>query len=107
MSFRPTAVSQVVLIENFKGIPLNIEENCRRMSVAFLSDGDASMTPAMCGFLLTAFALDKSTEAYGQSRRVAHRLREDYEDMEMHYAIAAAMRIKVEQPTLFQNCLAR
>ena len=107
MSYRPTAVSQVVLIENFKGIPLNIEENRRRMSVAFLSDGDPFMTPAMCGFLLTAFALDKSTEAYGQSRRVAHRLRATYEGMEMHHAIAVAMRVKVEDPELFRNALTR
>ena len=107
MSSRPTAVSQVVLIENFKGIPLNIEENRRRMSAAFLSDGDQSMTPAMCGFLLNAFALDKSTEAYGQSRRVAHRLRATFEGMEMHYAVAAAMRVKVEDPELFRNALTR
>ena len=100
MASRPTALSQVLLLENSQGVPLNIAGNRTRLSEAFKSDGDPSMTPVMCGFLLQAIALDPSSEAFSKARIVAHRLKASYE-MHLQYAMAAALRVKTEQPQLF------
>ena len=98
---RPTALSQVLLLENSQGVPLNIEGNRTRLSEAFIADGDPSMSPAMCGFLLQAFAMDKSSEASAKARIVANRLQASYDGMHLQYAMAAALRIRTEQPRLF------
>ena len=68
-------------------------------------DLDPTMTPAMCGFWLQAAALDKSMEPFKQVRRVAHRMHVIFEEegMHIHYAMAAAMRAKVVNPTLFSR----
>ena len=60
------------------------------------------MTPVMCGFWLQAAALDMSMETFKQVLRVAHRMHLTYEEdgMHIHYAMAAAMRVKAENPTL-------
>ena len=101
MSPRPTALSQVFLLENSQGVPLNIEGNRNRLSEAFKSDGDPSMSPVMCGFLLQAQAMDTSTKAFRMARLVANRLQADYDGMHLEYAIAAALRVRTEQPQLF------
>ena len=97
----PTALSQVFLLQNSQGIPLNVEGNHTRLSEAFKSDGDPSMSPVMCGFLLQALAMDTSTEAFRMVRMVAKCLQADYHGMHLEYAIAAALRVRTEQPQLF------
>ena len=86
-------------------IPLNTEGNRTRLSAAYMLDLDPTMTPAMCGFWLQAAALDKSVEPFKQFLLVAHRIQVTYveEGMHIHYAMAAAMRVKVENPTLFSQ----
>ena len=104
MPFFPKAVNGVFLLGNCNGVPLNVEENRYRMSAAFKSDGDPSMTPAMCGFYLQALALDTSTDAFKKARIVANSIHATYEEdlgMPIHFAMAAAMRVKTEQPKLF------
>ena len=99
----PTALSQVLLLENAQGIPLNIEGNRNRLSEAFKLDGDPTMSPVMCGFLLQALAMDTSTEAFRMAKIVANRLKDDYEGMHIIYAIAAALRVRTAQPQLFDE----
>ena len=86
-------------------IPLNTEGNRTRLAAAYLLDNDPTMTPAMCGFWLQAVALDKSVESLKQVQRVAYRMHATYEEegMHIHYAMAAAMRVKVENPMLFRQ----
>ena len=90
-----------LLLKNSKGVPLNIEENRTILSEAFNLDGDNSMTPVMCGFLFQALAMDTSTEAFRMVQMVAKRLQADYDGMHLEYAIAAALRVRTEQPQLF------
>ena len=103
MPFFPKAVNSVLLLGNCNGVPLNVEVNRYRMSAAFKSDGDASMTPAMCGFYLQALALDTSTDAFKKARIVANSIHATFEEggMPIHFAMAAALRVKTEQPKLF------
>ena len=86
-------------------IPLNTEGNRTRLAAAYLLDNDPTMTPAMCGFWLQAAALDKSVETFKQVLLVAHRMHITYEEegMHIHYAMAAAMRVKAQNPTLFNQ----
>ena len=87
-------------------VPLNSEFNRTKLAAAYILDGDSSMTNAMCGFYLTAMALDPTTREFEEAQTVAHRL--DYTfDLEMHWAIAAAMRIKAERPEVFRSIAAR
>ena len=86
-------------------IPLNTEGNRTRLAAAYLLDNDPTMTPSMCGFWLQAVALDKSVETFKQVQLVAHRMHVTYEEdgMHIHYAMAAAMRVKAENPALFSQ----
>ena len=92
-----------MLSVNCKDIPLNVEENRCMLSAAFALVGDSSMTPVMCGFYLQAISLDTSTDAFLQARTVANRIHATYmeDGMELHFAMAATMRIKVMDPKLF------
>ena len=87
-------------------VPLNSEFNRTKLAAAYLADGDPSMNNAMCGFYLQAMALDPTTREFEEAQEVAQRL--DYTfDLEMHWAIAAAMRLKAERPEIFQSIAAR
>ena len=89
-------------------IPVNSEGNRMRVSRDFVTRGEAAMTPVMCGFWLQALALDKNTNNFTDARVVAGRLHATYEDegMQIHLAVASAMRIKAEQPALFKRMAA-
>jgi len=91
----------LLLLKNSKGVPLNIEANRTILSDAFKLDGDLSMSPVMCGFLFQALAMDTSTEAFRMVQMVAKHLQADYDGMHLEYAIAAALRVRSEQPQLF------
>ena len=84
-------------------VPVNSEQNRMQLSRNYVANGDASMTPAMCGLWLQAMALDKSSDAFKQAQLVAHRIHATYEDRGMSFdlAIASSMRIRAEQPTMF------
>ena len=88
-------------------VPLNSEFNRTKLAAAYLADGDSSMTNAMCGFYLQAMALDTSGLEFEEAQTVAHRLYATYPPMEMHFAIAAALRIKAEHPEVFRSIAAR
>ena len=89
-----------------KEVPLNSRFNRTRLAAAYLADGDPTMTAVMCGFYLQAMALDTSSQEFEEAQTVAQRL--DYTfDLEMHWAIAAAMRIKAERPEVFRSIAAR
>ena len=60
------------------------------------------MTAVMCGFWLQAVALDVSTKTFTEVKTVAHLLRSTY-GMSLHYAMAAAMRMKSEDPKVFKR----
>ena len=99
----PTVVLETRTSPSGKKVPLNSEGNRANMSRAYIAEGDASMTPVMCGFLFLALAQDKSSDAYKKTVIVAERLRATYKDdgMQDDHAIAAAMRLNVEQPAMF------
>ena len=103
MSFCPKAVTELTLLQNLPGVPLDIESNRVIMSAAFRLDGDPKMTPLMCGFFMQVMALDKTWDSFVQVISLAHRIQATYKDegMHLHYAIAAAMRIYVENPKRF------
>ena len=86
-------------------VPVNSEQNRMQLSRAYAANGNPTMTPVMCGFLLQAMAFDKSSDAFKQAQVVAHRVHGDYKDdgMSFDYAIAASMRIRAEQPALFRE----
>ena len=86
--------------------PLNSEDNRNRLAAAYLAEGDDSMTPEMCGYWLQAIALDPSSKAFEELQTIAGRLQATWEMMHKHCAMAAAYRVKVEQPELFRNALA-
>ena len=66
-------------------IKVNSEENRAELSRAYAANGKVGMTPVMCGFLLQAMALDRSTDAFKQAQIVAHRLHMTYEDEGMSF----------------------
>ena len=101
----PTVVLETRTSPSGKKVPLNSEVNRANMSRAYIAEGETSMTPVMCGFLFLALAQDTSSDAHKKTVIVAERLRATYEDNGMHvdYVIAAAMRIKVEQPAIFSE----
>ena len=84
-------------------IKVNSEENRMELSRAYAANGNPTMTPVMCGFMLQAMAFDKSSDAFKQAQLVAHRIHATYKDegMSFDFAIASSMRIRVEQPTTF------
>ena len=90
-----------------KKFPLNSEVNRMELSRGFVAEGDDSMTPAMCGFALLGLGLD--SDASVDARVVAGRIHNTYKDrgMQPYGALAAAMRIKAEQPALFREMAAR
>ena len=90
-----------------KEVPLNSNYNRTRLAAAYLADGDPTMTAVMCGFYLQAMALDTSSQEFEEAQTVAHRLYATYPQVEMHFAIAAAMRIKAERPEVFRSMAAR
>ena len=81
--------------------PLDSNYNRTMLAAAYLADGDHTMTHSMCGFYLQAMALDRSTREFEETQTVAHRISGPYEAMEMHFAIATAMRIRAEMPEIF------
>ena len=86
-------------------VPLNNEANRRRLSIAYTLESQPTMTPVMCGFWLLALALDFRTETFKQVLTVTRRMYATYKDEGMWFelAMAGAMRIKIEQPTLFSG----
>ena len=88
-------------------VPLNSEYNRTMLAAAYTADGDPSMTAVMCGFYLQAMALDTSTREFDKAQTVAHRLYATYPRMEMHFAMASAMRIKADRPEVFRFIAAR
>ena len=90
-------------------IPLNTHENRTRLSAAYEEAGDGTMTPAMCGFWLQAIALDPTSERFAETQKVARRIYANFNEngMQMHYAMAAAMRIRTVQPRLFLSLVSR
>ena len=107
--FRPSAIKNVRLQDHMTPsgvrIPLNSEVNRNALAAAYSADGDDTMTAVMCGFWLQAIALDKSTKTFTDVKTVSHLLRSTY-GMEMHYAMAAAMRVKSESPETFKRIAA-
>ena len=90
-----------------KEVPLNSNYNRTRLAAAYLADGDRTMNNAMCGFYLQAMALDTSTREFDKAQTVAHRLYATYPRMEMHFAMASAMRIMADRPEVFRFIAAR
>ena len=90
-----------------KEVPFNSRFNRNRLAAAYLADGDPTMTAVMCGFYLQAMALDTSSRGFEEAQTVAHRLYASYPPIEMHFAIAAALRVKAEQPEVFRSIAAR
>ena len=107
--FRPNAIKNVRLEDHMTPsgarIPVNSEVNRNTLAAACSADGDPSMTAVMCGFWLQAVALDVSTKTFTEVKTVAHLLRSTY-GMELHYAMAAAMRVKSESPETFKRIAA-
>ena len=107
--FRPNAIKNVRLQDHMTPsgvrIPVNSEVNRNTLAVAYSADGDPSMTAVMCGFWLQAVALDKSMKTFTEVKTVAHLLRSTY-GMELHYAMAAAMRMRSESPKIFKHIAA-
>ena len=103
MSNTLTSVSMATSADHH--LPLNTDENRTALSVAYAEAGDGTMTPAMCGFWLQAIALDPNTELFAQTQKVARCLYATFQEngLQMHYAMAAAMRIKASQPRLFRS----
>ncbi len=54
---------------------------------------------------MQAVVLDVSTKTFTEVKTVARLLRSTY-GMEMHYAMAAAMRMKSESPKIFKHIAA-
>ena len=65
------------------------------------------MTAVLCGFWLQAIALDQTTKAWEDVQTVARRTQATWPMLHKHCAMAVAMRVKIEQPELFRNALAR
>ena len=104
--FRPNAIKNVRLEDHMTPsgvrIPVNSEVNRNTLAAAYSADGDDTMTAVMCGFWLQAVALDKSMKTFTEVKTVAHLLRSTY-GMELHYAMAAAMRMRSESPKIFKH----
>jgi hypothetical protein len=100
----PAAIRNV-RVELLDGIPVNSQYNRTKLAEAHAADGDDSMTPAMCGFWLQALVIDRASDRFRKLEKVAHRIHATYEGdgMGCHYAVAAAMRVNLEQPTLFNE----
>ena len=107
MVFCSSAVENAPLQQR-NGQPLNSEYNRNQLSAAYAADGDARMTPVMCGFYLQVMVLDRTSDAFQKIQHVAARTFATYEDsgMERHLAIAGSMRLKLENPTLFNGIAA-
>ena len=86
-------------------IKVNSEENRMELSRAYAANGNPTMTPVMCGFVLQAMACDKSSDAFKQVQLVAHRIHATYRDEGVSFdlAIASSMRIRAEQPAFFRT----
>ena len=100
-----SAVIETVSLEQRNGEPLNSEYNRMVLSAACAADGDLKWTPVMCGFWLQAMVLDTTSDTTRKIRLAAQRMHAAYEDqgMERHYAIAAIMRVKLENPAMFDR----
>ena len=100
-----SAAVKTVPLEQRNGKPLNSDHNRVVLSAAYAADGDLFMTPVMCGFWLQAMVLDTTSDTFRKIQFAAHRMHATYEDqgMECHYAIAATMRVKLEDPALFDR----
>ena len=107
MVFSSSAVENVPLQQR-NGKPLNSEYNRNQLSAAYATDGDTAMTPVMCGFWLQAMVMDRNSNAFQELLYVAGRTQATYEDrgMEPHLAIAGSMRLKLENPALFNSIAA-
>ena len=86
-------------------MPVNSEGNRNTLAAAYAADGDPTMTTVMCGFWLQAVVLDVSTKTFTEVKTVAHLLRSTY-GMELHYAMAAAMRMRSESLKIFKHIAA-
>ena len=104
--FRPNASRNVQLEARVTpsgvSMPVNSEGNRNAVAAAYAADGDPTMTTVMCGFWLQAAVLDVSTKTFADVKTVSHLLRSTF-GMEMHYAMAAAMRMKSEDPKVFKR----
>ncbi len=104
-----SAAVENVLLQQRNGKPLNSEYNRNQLSAAYATDGDTVMTPVMCGFWLQAMVMDRNSNAFQELLYVAGRTQAVYEDrgMEPHVAIAGSLRMKLQNPTLFNIMTAR
>ena len=104
MVFSSSAVENVPLQQR-NGQPLNSEHNRNQLSAAYAADGDTAMTPVMCGFWLQAMVMDRTSDAFQKIQHVAARMYATYEEngMERHLAICMSMRVKLENPALFNT----
>jgi hypothetical protein len=82
--------------------PVNCESNRRLAAAGFRELGYPEMTATMCGFLFLYLAMPP--EAQARAERVARKLQATYGDSD--FWKAAAVRIKVEQPLLFEQLAA-
>ena len=103
MVFCSSAVENVPLQQR-KGQPLNSEYNRNQLSAFYAVDGDAGMTPVMCGFYLQAMVMDRTSDAFQKLQHVAARTFATYEEngMERHLAMCMSMRVKLESDS-FQH----
>ena len=101
------AAVETVPLEQRNGQPLNSEHNRTALSAAYAADGEKNMTPVMCGFWLQAMVLDRTSDAFKKLQHVAARMHATYEEdgMERHYAICMSMRVKLQEPALFNRML--
>ena len=104
----PSSSVENVLLEQRKGAPLNSDFNRNASSAAYVADGNETMTPVMCGFWLQAMVLDRTSDAFKKLQLVAARMHATYEEegMERHFAICMSMRVKLQEPVMFEQMAA-
>ena len=103
-----SAAVETVPFEQRKCQPLNSEYNRVTLSATYAADGDKNMTPVMCGFWLQAMVLDRTSDAFKKMQRVAARIHATYQEegMERHFAICMSMRVKLQEPVMFEQMAA-
>ena len=89
--------------EDGRCFPVNCESNRRLAALRFLEEGDPEMTAGMCGFMFLFGALKPDSEDAEKAERVAIKIYGDFKRAKTSvFCRASAMRMKVEQPLLFE-----
>ena len=103
-----SAAVETVPFEQRNGQPLNSEYNRVTLSAAYAADGDKNMTPVMCSFWLQVMVLDRTSDAFKKLQRVASSMHTTFEEegMEPHVAICLSMRLKLQEPVMFEQMAA-